>query len=335
MKLVSSDTISENLVELLTGVELGTNGAKYVHLDIKERIKEADHPLSFSLERNNRLIANITFCVRDTGYYLRYFTFSSAFQSQGSKNKSAKRKPSQLEKEISRVFQNLISNKPSFPLYAYIDYDNDRSRLFSERFGFENYSDIVSRTYSRINPKKNQNITLIDDWEAISEEIKAAYGADEFYHEAHIKKGPYLVLKNDKGVMIACAKFSKVHWRIISLPGRYGSFLVKILPFIPFLNRLIKPKDHFFLVPDVVLTKNNSSEDIETLFDSALDLFKVNSLIWFIDPNKPIYKEQSKRIKWGILDKILGEKKVAVVTLNHKSHYSEKKPVFVSAFDLI
>ena len=296
MKLVSSDTISENLLELLSGLELGTNGAKY---------------------------------------YLRYFAFSRSFQSLSNKKFSTNRKSSQLEKEISQVFQGLISNKPSFPFYAYIDYDNDRSRLFSERFGFENYSDIVSRTYSRINPKKNQNISLIDDWEAISGEIKDAYGADEFYHEAHIKKGPYLVLKNDKGVMIACAKFSKVHWRIISLPGRYGSFLVKILPFIPFLNRLIKPKDHFFLVPDVVLTKNNSSEDIETLFDSALDLFKVNSLIWFIDPNKPIYKEQSKRIKWGILDKILGEKKVAVVTRNHKSHYSEKKPVFVSAFDLI
>ena len=49
MKLVSSDTISENLLELLSGFELGTNGAKYVHLDIEERIKEADHPLSFSL----------------------------------------------------------------------------------------------------------------------------------------------------------------------------------------------------------------------------------------------------------------------------------------------
>ena len=335
MKLVSSDTISENLLELLSGVELGTNGAKYVHLDIEERIKEADHPLSFSLERNNRLIANITFCARETSYYLRYFAFSRSFQSLSNKKFSTNRKTSQLEKEISQVFQGLISNKPSFPFYAYIDYDNDRSRLFSERFGFENYSDIVSRTYSRINPKKNQNISLIDDWEAISGEIKDAYGSDEFYHEAHIKKGPYLVLKNDKGVMIACAKFSKVHWRIISLPGRYGSFLVKIIPFIPFLNRLIKPKNHFFLVPDVVLTKSNSSEDIETLFDSALDLFKVNSLIWFIDPNKPIYKEQSKRIKWGILDKILGEKKVAVVTRNHKSLYSEKKPVFVSAFDLI
>ncbi len=335
MKLVSSNTISEDLVELLSGVELGTNGAKYVHLDIKERIKEADNPLSFSLERNNRLIANITFCERDTGYYLRYFAFSRAFQSRGNTKKSFKRNPSRLEKEISQIFQDLTSKKPSHPLYAYIDYDNDRSRLFSERFGFENYSDIVSRTYSRINPKKNQNIIIINDWESIVGEIKAAYGSDEFYHEGHIKKGPYVVLNDDKGVMIACAKFSKVHWRIISLPGRYGSLLVKILPFIPFLNRLIKPKNHFFLVPDVVLSKNNSPKDIESLFDGALHLFGVNSLIWFIDPNKDIYKGQSKKINWGLLDKILGEKKVALATRNHKTRYSEKRPVFVSAFDLI
>lgn len=335
MKLVSSDTISENLIELLSGVELGTNGAKYVHLDIKERIKQADNPLSFSLERNNRLIANITFCVREKGYYLRYFAFGRAFQSRSNKKKSSKRKPSRFEKEISQIFQDLISNKPSLPFYAYIDYDNDRSRLFSERFGFENYSDIVSRTYSRINPKKNKNITLINDWEAIKGEIKAAYGADEFYHEGHIKKGPYVVLNDDNGVMISCAKFSKVHWRIISLPGRYGSFLVKIIPFIPFLNRLIKPKNHFFLVPDVVLSKNKSPKDIESLFDGALHLFGVNSLIWFIDPNKDIYKQQRKKIKWGLLDIILGEKKVALATRNHKTPYSEKRPVFVSAFDLI
>ncbi len=335
MKLVSSDKISEDLIELLSGIELGTNGAKYVHLDIKERIKEADNPLSFSLQRNNRLIGNITFCERDTGYYLRYFAFSKTFQSQNTQKTTTKRKTSQLEEEISGVFQDLISNKPALPLYAYIDYDNDRSRLFSERFGFENYSDLVSRTYSRINPKKNENITLIDDWNSIAGEIKDAYGSDEFYHEEHIKKGPYLVLNDDNGVLIACAKFSKVHWRIISLPGRFGSFLVKVLPVIPFLNRLIKPTNHFFLVPDIVLTKNNSAQDIERLFDSALNLFKVNSLIWFIDPNKSIYKEQRKRIKWGILDKILGEKKVAVVTRNHKSQYSTKRPVFVSAFDLI
>ena len=105
MKLVSSDTISENLIELLSGVELGTNGAKYVHLDIKERIKQADNPLSFSLERNNRLIANITFCVREKGYYLRYFAFASAFQSRGNKKNHRNQNLPDLKKKYLRYFR--------------------------------------------------------------------------------------------------------------------------------------------------------------------------------------------------------------------------------------
>ena len=105
MKLVSSNTISEDLVELLSGVELGTNGAKYVHLDIKERIKEADNPLSFSLERNNRLIANITFCERDTGYYLRYFAFSRHFRVGVILKNHLNEIPLDLKKKSLRYFR--------------------------------------------------------------------------------------------------------------------------------------------------------------------------------------------------------------------------------------
>ena len=47
MNLVSSDKISPELIELLTNTELGTNGARYIHLDTKERIKEADNPVSY------------------------------------------------------------------------------------------------------------------------------------------------------------------------------------------------------------------------------------------------------------------------------------------------
>ena len=58
---------------------------------------------------------------------------------------------------MSLVFDQLEKESDlNHPLYAYIDLENDRSRLFSERFGFEFYSHIVSRTYSRKNPKKDE-----------------------------------------------------------------------------------------------------------------------------------------------------------------------------------
>ena len=150
------------------------------------------------------------------------------------------------------AFDQLEKERPNHPLYAYIDLENDRSRLFSERFGFEFYSHIVSRTYSRKNPKKNANIVNIKSWDSISKTISDEYGADEFYHEAHIKNGDYIGLTDNQGNLIAFAEFTKVHWRILSFPGRFGSVLVKVLPYLPILNKLINPKDHFFIV---LLTK--------------------------------------------------------------------------------
>ncbi len=164
------------------------------------------------------------------------------------------------------------------------------------------------------------NIVNIKNWDSISNTIREEYGSDEFYYETHIKKGNYLGLNDNQGNLIAFAKFTKVHWRILSLPGRFGSFLVKVLPFLPILNKLINPQNHLFIVPDTVYSKNNAPKDIEKLFDGAMCINNVHSLIWFIDPNKEI---------------LLGEKKVAVVTRNQRKRYSSKTPVFVSAFDLI
>ena len=335
MNLVSSDKISPKLIELLSNTELGTNGARYVHLDTKDRIKDADNPLSYSLIRNGRVIANVTFCIREIGYYLRYFAFSVSFQSKSKRKSARKAKSTHLEEQISQVFDQLVKERPSHPLYAYIDPENDRSRLFGERFGFEQYAHIISRTYSRKNPKKDRDIVNIKSWDSISNSIREEYGSDEFYYEAHIKKGNYIGLNDNQGNLIAFAKFTKVHWRILSLPGRFGSVLVKVLPYIPILNKLINPKNHFFIVPDVVYSKNNAPKDIEKLFDGAMCFYNVNSIIWFIDPNKKVYKRNKKQISWGILDKLIGEKKVAVVTRNHNKRYSSKTPIFVSAFDLI
>ena len=183
MELISSENISENLIELLEGTELGTNGARYVHMDTRERIKDADYPISYSLVRNQQLIANITFCRREVGYYLRYFAFSRTFQNKSTKKPKIKSKPSPFENKIEEAFVELTRLKPNLPMYAYIDYENDRSRLFSQRFGFTPYTDIVSRIYSRFNPKKNPKAAFFEDWNLLRLQVDAEYSNNEFYVE--------------------------------------------------------------------------------------------------------------------------------------------------------
>ena len=82
MKFEQSDHISTDLIHLFENTVLGTNGAKYKHLDVAQSVAHTDNPLSFSLRRSEQLIANITFSKRPFGLYLRYFAFEQRFHSK-------------------------------------------------------------------------------------------------------------------------------------------------------------------------------------------------------------------------------------------------------------
>ena len=332
MVLEESDVITEDLITFLEGTELGTNGAKYTHLDLRARISEADHPTSFSLKRNQHIIANVTFCVRNFAFYVRYFAFHPRFQSD-SRRERKRNVRSGLEQSIEAVFKKLEDQK-QLPFYAYIDADNSRSQHMSKRFGFSPYAGIVSRTFSRLQTKKMSGISFSSDWDEIAERVRNDYGHYDGYFDTHIQKPPFVLLKDVHGTIEAYAKFTLVKWKFHRLPGPFGGLLVSILPYIPFLRRLIKPKAHFFLCPDII-SHGVDSNQLEKLFSAALALYNVNSIIWFVDPNDQVYHNVKDKLRWGILDRIIGTKKVNVMVRNAKVAYSSKRPFFVNAFDLI
>lgn len=332
MVLEESDVITEDLITFLEGTELGTNGTKYTHLDLRKRIFEADHPTSFSLKRNQRIIANVTFCVRDFAFYVRYFAFHPRFQSD-SRSQRKRNVRSGLEQSIEGVFKKLEDQK-ELPFYAYVDADNSRSQHMSSRFGFSPYTGIVSRTFSRLYIPKTSGISFSSDWDEIAERVKKEYGHYDGYFNNHVQKPPFVLLKDVHGTIEAYAKFTLVKWKFHRLPGPFGGLLVSILPYIPFLRRLIQPKAHVFLCPDIV-SHGIDSKQLERLFSAALALYKVNSIIWFVDPNDTVYDKVKDNLRWGLLDRIIGTKKVNVMVRNAKRPYSSKTPFFVNSFDLI
>ena len=106
MQFEQSNEINADLVALFAQTVLGTNGAKYKHLDVVQSVKQTDNPLSFSLRRNELLIANITFCKRPFGLYLRYFAFDKRFQSRGKARANQK---SSIKQKIEGVFEQDIT----------------------------------------------------------------------------------------------------------------------------------------------------------------------------------------------------------------------------------
>ena len=116
------------------------------------------------------------------------------------------------------------------------------------------------------------------------------------------------------------------------MPGKFGGTQVKLLPFIPLINRLIQPKEHTFLVPEVVCNPSGNVQDVNVLFEAVLAKEKLHSMLWWNDTRDPLYQQANKIFNWGLLHKLIG---VADVDVVFRGQFTPKEPIFVAAFDMV
>ncbi|MFN5785861.1 MAG: hypothetical protein ACK46O_10115 [Flavobacteriia bacterium] len=327
------------LLDLLTSTTLGTNGAKYKHLDTSQRIFQADDPIFLSMERNKKVIGNVTFCRRGEFWYVRYFAFSSFVQA-GNVKKTQDKGQSFLKRELNQFFDEVFEGKhsenPVHSMYAYIDPKNDRSKWMSENFGFSVIAQLATQSYSRVSPKASKRLSIVQDWNEIRLLVEQNYGKHHYFLTTHAEKPPFYVIKDELGEIIACTRVTRVHWEIVRLPGKWGGFLTKMIPYIPLLNRLIKPKNHTFLVPEIVCAKDNDPKILDELFSGILHKEGLHLILWWIDSKDPLYVSLQHRVGWGLLNKIIGVAPVDVVERTaQKGSERNTAPVFVTAYDMV
>jgi hypothetical protein len=325
---------SPQLIELLESTTLGTNGAKYRHLDTRNRILEADDPLFLSIERNNKILGNVTFCRRGKTWYIRYFAFQQMLQSS-NRPKETHKANSHLKQQLRFFFDEQFQSEVE-TMYAYIDPKNDRSKWMSQNFGFHKISTLATQSFSRIYPKKSPRLEKIEDWNEVKPIVMKNYGKHGHFFTTHASKPPFYILKGENGQIMACARVTKVHWEIVRLPGKFGSLLTKAIPFIPFLNRLINPKNHTFLVPEIVCVNQDNPELLDELFSAILFQEKLNLMLWWMDATDPLYISVKNKVQWGLLHKIIGVAPVDVVGRKRIGmKEKDESPIFVTAFDMV
>ncbi len=331
--LNTRESATPAIIELLESVTLGTNGAQYSHLDTRRRISEADEPLFLTIERNEQLLGNVTFCRRDKNWYIRYFAFDNRFQSSGTKKSSGN---SLIKREIESFFQKVLDQQEPVSFYAYIDPDNVKSLWMSENFGFETIARIATQSFSRVNPRNSIRIEKLTDWNEVKDIVQTNFSGHHYYFEAQTSKPPFYVLKDDNEI-IAFAKINSATWEIKRLPGKFGGMLTKLIPFIPRLNKIIRPKNHAFIVPEAVWIKNNDSNLLEELFEGILFEEKRNLLLWWVDEKDGLYKTIQPKTNWGILHKLIGISLAHVVqrTNSEQKRSINNQPVYTSGFDFI
>src|SRR5690606_333286 len=137
---------------------------------------------------------------------------------------------------------------------------------------------------------------------------------------------PFYCLKDEKGGLLAYAKFTTVNWEIVRMPGKLGGMFTKMIPYVPLLRKLIQPKNHVFLVPEIVWTTGNDAQLLTELFEGVLAREKRNLILWWIDRSDAFYLTVKPKVKWGILHRMIGETAVDVVRLSQKDDYPSENP---------
>jgi hypothetical protein len=326
---------TDSIVDLLKSVTLGTNGAKYRHLNTEDRLRQLYRPLYFTLERNDRALGNITLCRRPGGWYLRYFAFDQLFQTN-SPNTTSKGAGG-LKKRINHFFEAIengeVDNTPDL-LYAYIDPRNERSLYMGRSFGFQTVAKIATQTFSRVRPQNSMRVRKIDNRKQLKDLITTNFSNRSFFFDYHtLNDTPFYGLFVE-GELVASVKIHSANWVIEQLPGKNGKLLTKMIPFFPGLRKIIRPASHQFLVVDTVWVKGNDALLMEELFSAVLKQENRTLIIWWVDEKDPLYIETKGKVNWGLLHKINGVHEVDLV-VRTKNKIEINSPTYTTGIDFI
>ncbi len=329
---------TEGILSLLESVTLGTDGAHYRHLDTRERIHEADNPLFLSMERHEKVLGNVTFCRRKKNWYIRYFAFDQAMQAQGKRKSSSN---GSLKRELQAFFERQLKSGEVESFYAYIDPRNVKSLWMSENFGFKSMAKIATQTYSVTRKPKVGRVEKVVNPASTPDEVLQQFEKQRFFFNDQLKKGPHFSVCDQDGQLLAFAKTTAASWEIKRLPGKMGGFLVKLLPFIPVLNRLIRPSHHSFVVPEAVYVKDNDPTLLQELFNGILAHENKRVIMWWVDENDALYQAMQSKVKWGLLNKLIGVNYAELVELSQETkeakvtEVNQRKVNYTAGFDFV
>ncbi len=303
----------KEILQLLNSMTVGSNGARYLHKNILERIVQLPNKYFMYLRKNGTIKGTFVSAQRtieeDFGkanaYYIRYLAISEMFQAT-KKKKIQHGNPDGIIKSLTKKFlsqapidfgigYNEDKSLPSFH-YAFFDSENFRSTDLSELLGMNPIGEFETLSFTRLNPKNFPNIQRLDvaDYSKLRELIKIQHKDFSVYTDQYLfSKGNYFVWMKD-GEIVAGIQPNKCEWEVKNMAGLMGKLMLRILPYIPFSKKYFNPKKFEFITLDYVYLKPGFEKEFEQLFEGLLHEFGVKFALIFQDVKSPFMKVLKK-----------------------------------------
>ena len=294
--------IPKHIVDFLETARYGTDGAVYEHLMVADRIQHMHDPHLAYATFDEDLVACILLnrvTSRQQGervdsYYIRYFNAHPKYKGQG------------ITKKLSILFiEELRKHLPGKVLfYAAMEDGNGRSINIVERVGFKKLAPFKTLGFSRFFPKKSNRISRVvhrEEEEQVIHHLESFYQNYSLVHFHNIfQKGQYYIIKN-QGEILAGVQMHKTIWRVASMPGLSGKFLIYAVPHIPVLNKMIHPQHFEFITFEGIYYQTGKEGVLLELMEGLLAQEQLKTAILWLAESHPLHPFLIQKGQLGLI----------------------------------
>lgn len=330
-----SSSPQPDTLNILADTYYGTGGLKYRHRIEREKVYNVPGAHFFLFYVNGKAAG--TFCLsRRTfvyntvschAFYGRYLSILRGFAGKGY---------GLLLKQQAYDYLKRTYHEP-FMIYSFIEEKNWRSLKLSERQGNRCIGIYEALSFSRISPR------MVNGMERMGKPNNEMFALlKAFYQSYALVNLEYAGYDNNyfcirkAGRIVAGVQATPVTWEIVSLEGITGNMIMHVVPRVPFLNRLFNPKNYSFVAFEAIYVAEGYENELIALLESTLSYLKLNSALFFGDPNCKITRLLKTSGKLGLLDKV----NQRITSRVMASFYHTSSPMtddgallYISAFD--
>jgi RimJ/RimL family protein N-acetyltransferase len=338
LRLTISRTASPLGVALLQQTIYGTHGPQYSHTGQAEKVTHVTGPYFFDLWVGEELVG--TYCLSErlvqtpagqvAGYYGRYLAVAAAHRGHGYGHR--------LKQEAVRYIERTQPAPQVF--YSYIEEANARSLRISAQAGFQPVALLEALAFGRLYPRPDARFEQLAPAElpAMRAALAAAYAGYSLVQFDHLYDQQHYFVLRENGQIIAGVQANMVRWRIVAMPGFGGQLLLRVLPHVPVLKRLINPANYEFAALEALYVQPGREPELLRLLESVLAHFGFTSALVLLDVASPLHHYLKGSGKLGLLQR-LKQPTYTQVFLKANGLTPEQvkqnpaQPLYTSAFD--
>ena len=327
-------TVDDSVIDLLKATIYGTKGPKFQQTGQEIKLRNIKNPLFFTIQKQGKTIGFYCLCERQVGmvlenimgYHGRYLIVEKEYQNNGYGKL--------LKKTVSGYVEKYKSTPSIF--YSYLEESNINSLNISQKLEFTSITTLETIIFSRLYPKADNHVSRISEEELpeIIRKLESQNTHTIFRTFENINyQNNYFVFK-ENGKIVAGLQANSTRWKIIEMEGIGGQILLKVLPHIPILKRLINPEKYDFLAIEGIFIELGYEDYLYPLLEGVLHHFSMTSALIELDSKSSILKLIKERGDLGLLNAIKKDVKthVMIKSFNCKTLIPHGE-AYVSSFD--